>query len=1334
MSLEAWPNDENSLFGSYTAVDCRSVFSRVLNTKVMLLSCGALDLRDKQAEQSSTNGGYIAKHAIDGGQNSISVTVAEVKPWWRVDLGEAYCLKQISLKVRVDCCANRLDQATVRAGFSTDHYLNRFIGPRVSINASGLGALLPFVPSPLVTARYVSVNHDKTSIKIVAMAEVMVDELLDTDTEAEVTEEGLDFTVVIHPPVVGQGEIVIGAYKGCRDITANVSFGRQLTTGGNQSGLPGQSSQVDDIYYGRATRLLLLPDLDGNDRVGVFYSEASKNQSTTRIQAIILPNDDANVHTVPVYRTLTTSIGEAVSLQMLNKTSNTTYRWKHNGDAIDAWNNQLTVSIPSVVQSDEGIYSCFVDGQEDQQRHGIMRLIVRGCAAGMWGPPSCSLFCTQCHNGGVCDDVTGTCVCAPGFSGENCEQSHGRHVFGKNAERSCSDNIDPHHTDCQGRLFCLRDPYGCSCAAGYKGLDCMPECDEGTYGVDCKQTCRCVDGQTCLKDTGQCSGGESLVVSLAVTSQGPRQLSATWLPDRCFTIGYFVNVTDTASSLVIVGEQYINNTEESVLVSGLEPFTEYLVHVAGNTSEGPGPYGDGVTVRTDESEPTAPLNVTITTAYRSALIVEWIEPNTPNGIIINYDITFWRVDVSSPTTVLTDIQPGSNLIYQIINLPIGSTYSIQVRAKTSVGAGPWSDVINGTTQSEAFEFVTNLHSMDRTDRTVTLQWDLTSNIQGQIRSYMVAYKALEKPHQPSYTTPDEYLGAEVEVVPYSLGGLEPGTKYEIRVSVLAEDSAEGAAVLQVYTRPHLDPPAPLPPITYPDVSTLSTVTISLNTDRFDDAYIVSYVVHVKKTASPSATKRDVVQSLHYVDSPYDYIAAEFLKQSVPEGFVVGDGETYGGYYNAPLAMNTDYEIRVGAFSKGNGTEVSVTYSEPVSITVQGVESCDGRGGGRGGVNTALIVLVIVFGVGVLLLSISVIVVSLLYRRNRSRPSLNTVADGRVASQFVRKVDSASIELQPCSDSSLWTAKCDIAWEDLTIDRSFIVGKGRFTVVRRGSVKIKGKITQAAIKNLKDDVPKNAIDVLVREFLTMRMIGPHPNIVAMLGACSNDGALYVATEYLAKGILRTFLRSRRLIQLRRQQSNKEGDRPLTSSNLLQFGVDVAKGMEHLSKSGIIHRDLCAGNILLGTDMTAKIADLGLADGDRHTQQSDRRIATRWLAIESLTLNIHVCRSDVWSFGILLWEIVTFGGTPYPDTESKHLASQLMNGYRLPKPENCSDKLYDLMLKCWQLQPKDRPSFEDIGKDLQQLITESETNSKSPPPISSPTIYEEFSFIDPELDDR
>ena len=67
----------------------------------------------------------------------------------------------------------------------------------------------------------------------------------------------------------------------------------------------------------------------------------------------------------------------------------------------------------------------------------------------------------------------------------------------------------------------------------------------------------------------------------------------------------------------------------------------------------------------------------------------------------------------------------------------------------------------------------------------------------------MAYKALEKPHQPSYTTPDEYLGAEVEVVPYSLGGLEPGTKYEIRVSVLAEDSAEGAAVLQVYTSPHL---------------------------------------------------------------------------------------------------------------------------------------------------------------------------------------------------------------------------------------------------------------------------------------------------------------------------------------------------------------------------------------------------------------------------------------------------------------------------------------------------------------------------------------------------
>ncbi|XP_071800096.1 fucolectin-4-like isoform X2 [Asterias amurensis] len=114
--------------------------------------CGTLDLTGKQAAQSSTlYNKYHAFQAIDGNDESISATVNEVQPWWRVDLGEAYCLKKISLKIRIDCCADRLDLATVRAGFSTDHYHNRVIGPRVSVTASSLGALLPIVSSPLNT-------------------------------------------------------------------------------------------------------------------------------------------------------------------------------------------------------------------------------------------------------------------------------------------------------------------------------------------------------------------------------------------------------------------------------------------------------------------------------------------------------------------------------------------------------------------------------------------------------------------------------------------------------------------------------------------------------------------------------------------------------------------------------------------------------------------------------------------------------------------------------------------------------------------------------------------------------------------------------------------------------------------------------------------------------------------------------------------------------------------------------------------------------------------------------------------------------------------------------
>ncbi|XP_038048539.1 tyrosine-protein kinase receptor Tie-1-like [Patiria miniata] len=245
---------------------------------------------------------------------------------------------------------------------------------------------------------------------------------------------------------------------------------------------------------------------------------------------------------------------------------------------------------------------------------------------------------------------------------------------------------------------------------------------------------------------------------------------------------------------------------------------------------------------------------------------------------------------------------------------------------------------------------------------------------------------------------------------------------------------------------------------------------------------------------------------------------------------------------------------------------------------------------------------------------------------------------------------------------------------------------------------------------------------------MARIKPHPNVVGLMGACMHEAILYVALEYLPNGNLRDYLRSTRPKQQGAMKSD-DGVSPLTSSNLLTFAIDIASGMDHLSDTGIIHRDLAARNILLGEDLTAKISDFGLSRGeDIYVQKSQTRVPFRWLAIESLTRRVYKSKSDVWSFGIVLWEIATFGATPYPGIQRLLLAKRLQEGYRMPKPENCADEIYDLMMKCWQPHPSHRPSFKEIMATLEKMNDPSDEN------IYMTTRFYVNHVIKPEFDDN
>uniref|UniRef100_A0A672KG46 Tyrosine-protein kinase n=1 Tax=Sinocyclocheilus grahami TaxID=75366 RepID=A0A672KG46_SINGR len=232
----------------------------------------------------------------------------------------------------------------------------------------------------------------------------------------------------------------------------------------------------------------------------------------------------------------------------------------------------------------------------------------------------------------------------------------------------------------------------------------------------------------------------------------------------------------------------------------------------------------------------------------------------------------------------------------------------------------------------------------------------------------------------------------------------------------------------------------------------------------------------------------------------------------------------------------------------------------------------------------------------------------------------------------------------------------------------------------------------AVKTLKEDTME--VEEFLKEAAVMKEV-KHPNLVQLLGVCTLEPPFYIVTEYMPHGNLLDYLR-----ECDREQVN--------AVVLLYMATQISSAMEYLEKKNFIHRDLAARNCLVGENHVVKVADFGLSrlmTGDTYTAHAGAKFPIKWTAPESLAYNTFSIKSDVWAFGVLLWEIATYGMSPYPGIDLSQVYDLLEKGYRMEQPEGCPPKVYELMRACWQWSPLDRPSFAETHQAFETMFHDS-----------------------------
>ncbi|KAK3527147.1 hypothetical protein QTP86_014572 [Hemibagrus guttatus] len=1012
---------------------------------------------------------------------------------------------------------------------------------------------------------------------------------------------------------------------------------------------------------------------------GAFFCEI-KNSDGGKVYTYKMLNEASFL---PEALTVTASIGDNVTISYTRKKvaeedtiiyKEVLQSFKNAGNKDSAFahsvpKGDITDSVPYLISdvksSHAGLYTIRYMS-EGPPTSAITHLIVRSCQAGRWGS-DCTKLCPVCTNGGVCDDKTGECICPPGFKGPTCETVCGEGRFGKTCKERCLDG------KCRSLVFCLRDPYGCSCASGWRGLNCSESCSPGYYGAGCKLKCECDMGGTCDRFRGcVCPGRHGARCEKEGKNKAPVIVSS--LRDTELNSGapYTLNCSVSGQPAPLHGEIILLRPDKNIVYLFLETFPVFVFIL-----------DQAVDTETVDNQSTSMFRVDGITRADDGC---WTCQVKTTGVQVEKS---FNVRVKVPPQPQNPPSLNSSGPYHLV---------VQVNKDLYTGDGPVTLVKLTYKQANAstWEMVEGI-SLYFSSTSLILSWDSApvTDLAKDDWCYNVVCDEAESVNtaQP-FNLPLNSTGIQ-------LHGLKPRHKYKCRVSLSSRTADQICPTVTAWTLSDELPPAPS------DVSA-SNIT--------DSSAILSWSI-----AEGHSISKVIIRYQEAEEAAYSQLVDLGVQPSQNSMHFMLRG----------LRTDTEYQLKLWTINNMGESK----KKEQVSLRTLTFQESLRRNGFRADGNMLFYAILGSAGMTCLTILLAFCIVLQLKRANFQR---------RMREEPVVQFSSGSLNTQKkVSNSTQAVSYPMLEWSDIKFQD--VIGEGNFGQVLKARIKKDGLRMDAAIKRMKEYASKDDHRDFAGELDVLCKLGHHPNIINLLGACEHRGYLYLAIEYAPHGNLLDFLRKSRVLETDPAFAIANSTAStLSSQQLIHFAADVARGMDYLSQKQFIHRDLAARNILVGENYVAKIADFGLSRGQEvYVKKTMGRLPVRWMAIESLNYSVYTTNSDVerngsekdsfflpemWSYGVLLWEVVSLGGTPYCGMTCAELYEKLPQGYRLEKPLNCDDevircvgagRVYELMRQCWREKPYERPSFAQILVSLNRMLEERKTYVNT-------TLYEKFTY--------